>query len=95
MTSDILKDEECTGQTRRGASEQRTEHMGKVQKSVSVWVDRWVDWQETRLKAEVGSSLLMGSPGQEIALDFVSPKGTTARFKQMDDPVQYFRKITT
>ena len=69
--------------------------MGKVQKSVSVWVDRWVDWQETRLKAEVGSSLLMGSPGQEIALDFVSPKGTTARFKQMDDPVQYFRKITT
>lgn len=47
-----------------------------------------VDWQETKLRAEAGPGLTVGSPGppaKETALDFVSPKGTRARFKQMDD----------
>lgn len=33
-------------------------------------------------------------PPEEIALDSVSPKGAKARFKQMDHPILYFRKIT-
>lgn len=60
------------------------------------WV--WVGWQETRLRADAGSHFLVGSPGisaKEIAFDFVSPKGAKARFKQMDDTIQCFRKITT
>lgn len=33
-------------------------------------------------------------PAEKIALDSVSPNGAKAGFKQMDDPILYFRKIT-